>query len=413
MSIGNKETKSVEGLLTFLGERPAVFDVGSNKGQWTDIILNRFGDNCELHLFEPNKILLDYCRIKYEYKTNVTYNEVAAYKENTTLKFHYFENFNNELSSIYKGNDWEQLPMKVKDVTAFKIDTYCNAHSIYYIDYLKVDCEGSDPCVLQGAIGLMKGNKIGIIQIEYGEHYKRGNHSIKEIFDICSETGYSIYRYENNNWNLVEPFEDTWEAEDFFLTKFDIHNYSIKGWNQRFIDNTQDLPKFDFILEVGAFEGLTTKYICDNMLNEGGRCVVVDPLFDYYHSEDNGAHPYFKDQYKRFLRNTYGLPVELIRGKSEDELPKLNAFRYDFIYVDGDHRAEEIYHDCVWAFAITKTGGYILIDDVNTWAEPTREAVYKFLNKFRPNLEIVIESYQVLIKKLGDQYTELTYEYYK
>ena len=136
MAIGNKENNSVLGLLTFLNERPIVFDVGANKGQWADIILDRFGDNCDLHLFEPNRKLLNYCDIKYEYKTNITYNEFAAYKEDTTLDFFYFENFNNELSSIYESSDWEGLPMQTRKVPAVKISSYCQYKNIPYIDYI-------------------------------------------------------------------------------------------------------------------------------------------------------------------------------------------------------------------------------------------------------------------------------------
>ena len=73
MSIGVKENKSVTGVLTFLGDNPTVIDVGSNKGQWADIILNRFGDNCNIHLLEPNEMLLNYTRIKYEYNKNINY----------------------------------------------------------------------------------------------------------------------------------------------------------------------------------------------------------------------------------------------------------------------------------------------------------------------------------------------------
>lgn len=414
MSIGVKENKSVEGLLTFLGECPIVFDIGSNKGQWTDIILNRFEDNCRVWLFEPNKKLLSFTEIKYEYRTNIIYNELAGYKECKQVEFYYFDNFNNELSSLYEGIGWEDtLPMKVKDVTAVRIDSYCQLGVIPYIDYLKIDAEGSDIDVILGCSELMKENKIGIIQFEYGEHYKRANHSIKEVFNICKETGYNIYRYEKENWNLVEEFEDTWEAEDFFITKFDIHNYSVGGWNNHFKISTAGLDKFGLVCEIGSFEGLTTKYICENLLEDGGRVIAIDPLLDVYFEGDNGNHPYFKDQYQRFLRNTWGLPIELYRDNSENVLPEFNALRFDFTFIDGNHWPPHPYNDAVWVFAETKIGGFILFDDYDLWNETTKENIDKFLSEFEGSYEVVSKGYQILIKKTEDKYNSITQDYYK
>ena len=139
MSIGIKENKSVSGLLSFLNGGPIIFDIGSNKGDWTDIALDWYKGDCILHLFEPNLKLLSFTEIKYEYQKNVHYNGIAAYKEDTELDFHYFENYNNELSSIYKGDDWADLPMKTRKVKAIKIDTYCKKNNIKYIDYKDVE----------------------------------------------------------------------------------------------------------------------------------------------------------------------------------------------------------------------------------------------------------------------------------
>lgn len=413
MSIGSKEIQSVEGVLTFLNEKPVVFDIGANKGVWANIILNRFGDNCDIHLFEPNKMLLDYCRIQYEYKQNITYNEVAAYKENTTLKFHYFENFNNELSSIYKGEDWEDLPVKEREVKAFKIDTYCSAHNIEYIDYLKIDAEGSDVDVLEGSLGMLKAGKIGVVQIEYGGHYPRANRTFNEVFKMVEGTGYNVYYWSGLNYVKVDRsnFVEDFRAEDFFITKFNIPDYSF-GWNKQFKLNTAGM-EFEFVMEVGAFEGLTTKYICENLLKEGGRIICVDPLEEYYIKEDTEHTEMFKGQYQRFLRNTYGLPVELIRKESAVAIPELNAFRFDLIYVDGNHTFNSVYFDACWSFAVCKIDGYILFDDYDLWKQETKDGIDKFVAEFGSSFEVIEKSYQLLIRKRHNQYNSLTIDYYK
>lgn len=51
------------------------------------------------------------------------------------------------------------------------------------------------------------------------------------------------------------------------------------------------------------------------------------------------------------------------RGRSSGVLPKLARCGFDFIYVDGSHKAEDVYEDAVSCFALCKVGGIIMFDD--------------------------------------------------
>lgn len=412
--ISKEERQAVIDLFPFMGGNPVIFDVGANKGHWADIVLEEFKDDCNLHIVEPNDKLCSFMEIKYEYKKNITYYRLPFYKEATVVPFYYFENFNNELSGIYDGGEkWEGLPVKTKSVQSVTLDSYCDMRSVPKIDYLKIDVEGADVDVLLGAGKMLSENKIGIIQIEYSEHWLRAEYNFSNLKDIADKYGYKIYRYiDGNFWEEKSIMP---EYDNYFLTKYEIHNYSVGGWNANFILNTADLPKMDLVIEIGAMEGMTTKYICEKLLdksNPDSRVIVVDPLYDYYVTDDPRYHPEFRNQYHRFLRNTRGLSVNLYRGESEFELPKLNALRADLVYVDGNHYPDWPYHDLCWAFAITKTGKYILADDYDLWDEGTKASIDKFLNEFAGAYEIVKSNYQILIKKTANRYNRLTQSYY-
>lgn len=401
-----EEKKAVIDLFPFLRERPVVFDIGSNKGHWADVILEEYGYACELHLVEPIEKLLSYTQIKYEYHPNITYYNLVAHSKEGMTDFFYFENYNNEISSIYDGgNEWKGLPKKEKPASCVRIDELYRD----YIDLIKIDCEGADMDVLVGCEKLLKENKIGIIQIEYSKHWERGGHEFHQMYDLAKKYGYKVYRFIGNNFYETNDSDDV-QFDNYYLTKEEIHNHSVGGWNNEFILNTSELPKMDLVLEIGAFEGLTTKYICENLLNEGGRVVVVDPLEDHYVPGDT-EHPYFKGQYPRFKRNTRGLPVELNRGLSQDELPKLNALRFDLVFIDGNHYAPHPYIDACWAFAITKPQGYILFDDY-TWRPETTASIDKFLEEFNGAYDLIIKGYQVLIRKVTNRYNDITQSYY-
>lgn len=409
--IGVEEKEAILRLTPFLGEHPVIFDCGSNKGHFAELVLSELKENCQLHLFEPTKMLLDYTRIKFEYDKNIIYNQLGVSDKQGKKSFYYFENYNNEISSLYPDKEgWKDFPMKEGEIYVTSIDKYCTLRSIHGIDFLKLDIEGSESEAISGCSDMIKADKIKIIQVEYGGHYVRANKTFQGIIDFVTPLGYKIYKYSGSNFCELTDFKEDYTAENYYITKYEIRNHSI-GWDKEFIINTAYLPKCDMVLEVGAFEGLTTKYICENLLNEGGRVNVVDPLTDEY-IEGDTEHPYFRNQYQRFLGNTRGLNLNLYRGKSEDELPKLNALRHDLCYIDGNHNEENVYFDLCWCFAITKVDGYLLADDYE-WREETKRGIDRFLNEFAGSLEIIEKSYQVLIQKKANQYNKLTYEYYK
>jgi len=404
MAIGKEEVDLVSGLFSFLSVKPIIFDAGSNKGCWADIMLKEYGDNCTIHLFEPNKMLLDYTRIKYEYRKNIVYNEIAISLYEGEKDFYYFENFNNELSSLYKQDWWEkELPMKVGVVKTTSIDKYCQDNGIKYVDYLKIDCEGGDVEVFASAIRFLKEEKIRFIQIEYGGHYQTSKKKFLDVIGIANAMQYQVYSYDGNNYNEVkkETFQEDYHYENYIITKEEIHNYTV-GWDREFIESTKDLGKFDFVLEVGCAEGLTSKYICENLLENNGRMIAVDPLKDVYREGHEDYYTFFKQQYQRFVRNTRGLPIELFREDSRKVLPRFHAFRFSLCYIDGDHSEEVVYRDAVNCFPITKLGGYILFDDWDNWSKETKRGIDTFLMEYETKYEIIKSGYQLLIKKTND-----------
>ena len=147
-------------------------------------------------------------------------------------------------------------------------------------------------------------------------------------------------------------------------------------WNQEFRNNTAKMQKSALCIEIGCFEGLTSNYICDNLLSDGGLLVCVDPLTDNYFNQhltdvaiaDNGTiYKYYERQYARFVENAghqiHTGKLRLVRDTSENAYPGLiaqYAGQAGLIYIDGDHRAFAVYADAVACFELCKTGGVII-----------------------------------------------------
>lgn len=98
---------------------------------------------------------------------------------------------------------------------------------------------------------------------------------------------------------------------------------------------------------------------------------------------DNGTHggqggPWLPHAEVLFKDNDR---VTLLRADTQamTTLPLIDEKRYDFIYVDGNHSADGVYHDMTLAWAALKPGGMMLVDDykhldtvrqgVNHWIE--------------------------------------------
>jgi len=194
-----------------------------------------------------------------------------------------------------------------------------------------------------------------------------------------------------------------------------------RNWNQEFVNNTNQikLKNQKLCLEIGSFEGLTSNYIVDNILSDDGKLICIDPLTDTYLVENlsendiehnNNGWKYFNGQYDRFIENTKNnlesKKIELYRELSSEALPKLKEKykdKFDFIYIDGDHRDFAVYFDAVNSFEICKPNGYILFDDY-LWEDYsnhkiTKDGIDRFINEYCDKLDVVLNAYQVLIRK--------------
>ena len=395
------ERKAALALFPYFSKAPflnIILDVGSNKGEWAAILVNNVD---EMHLFEPNTKLLNYTAVRFDNLINVAYSDFALYSVTQEMHFYFFTNENNGLSSLIYNQHWVDigLPMQRGKTKAVALDEIWDRN----IDFLKIDVEGADFHVMLGAERLLRERKIKFIQFENSAHLKLTHHSIDDIIDYVNRFRYTVFHFDGINF---VKWKDQ-EAENLYIMDAEF----TQDWNKEFIKNTEFLKgKVKFALEIGAFEGLTTRYICDNLLSPQfcddekqlgtSRMIAIDPLTDEYlpGHEDNNL---FVGQHDRFIRNTRTYPVELMRMTSREAFRKQSFmdYRFDFIYIDGDHREDEVYQDAVSSFEVTRVNGHILFDDY-LWRNETKKGIDKFLREYNGLYDFVVNGYQIMIKKL-------------
>lgn len=242
-----------------------------------------------------------------------------------------------------------------------------------------------------------------LIHVKYGPHFRIAGSKFLEVIKFINSHGYYAYECKAGEFSKLTPenFVEDYRKAAFVISKNEIDScYYTQFWNIDFINNTKNLGKFDLVLEIGSFEGLTTNYICDNLLTPTGKMIAVDPLEDsYLESINKEVNTLFVGQYDRFIKNTKNQPVQLIRKESKEAFAYIKNHQFDFIYVDGDHSKDGVYFDAEESFKLCKKNGYILFDDYK-WSMETQEGIDNFLIEHSNQLTILIKNHQVLIQKM-------------
>lgn len=156
------------------------------------------------------------------------------------------------------------------------------------------------------------------------------------------------------------------------------------------------------ILEIGAFEGRSTCWISDNLLNnDNSRMMVIDTF------EGSSEHTIQQKEdlqnkfFKNIMLSKHPEKTHVIVGSSKDVLPKLiiKNILFDFIYVDGDHSPDGVLNDGILSFILLKKGGVIIFDDYE-WVykgQPVKAGITKFEQLF--GLTPIHSGWQRMYKK--------------
>ena len=136
---------------------------------------------------------------------------------------------------------------------------------------------------------------------------------------------------------------------------------------------------FDFLKEKGLSKTLETGFAYAKSASHivaatRSRHIAIDPFQDHYQNlgianmKALGFAPY----------------LELHEDYSHNVLPKLleHKEKFDFIFIDGDHKFDGIFVDFYYTDLLLEEGGYILLHD--TWMRST-QLLISFIKKNRKN----------------------------
>jgi FkbM family methyltransferase len=188
------------------------FDVGANVGDYSLLLHEVFGDGAQIHSFEPSAKT-------YERLVHNLEGKVNGFRHNfglgdidirTTL---YTNAEGSGLASVYKRKlDHFNIDMNlVEEIEIRSLDSFCRDHKISNILFLKLDVEGHEKKVLDGAKEMIDDGKIDFIQFEFGGTDIDSRTFFRDFYYLLNDR-YKIYRIVKDGIYPVQRYGEVYES---------------------------------------------------------------------------------------------------------------------------------------------------------------------------------------------------------
>lgn len=196
----NGEFKLQEAVIRVAGGEAFLDDVGANIGEWTghllDTVLPSFPNvvTCNLLLVDPSPQAAQELRRRFSGRPNCVVLEVAlgSCESSQPLAADGASPLNRILSTrnssggCSTGISWtpEQETVMVATERLSKVVARVFPPEVV-VDLVKIDAEGMDFDILQGAHDLLGSDRIRVIQFEYNHRWLDWGYSLRDVFEIA------------------------------------------------------------------------------------------------------------------------------------------------------------------------------------------------------------------------------------
>ena len=186
------QTNGERWLLTLLGDKPVVFDVGFHDGASTAEVL-RARPLGRVVAFDPSQFALRCYESKFSADERVTFESIGLSNLPGELAFYDYDNMCN---SLVPRKESLELPT-VYRVPVATLDNYCGDHDIEHIDFLKIDAEGFDLHVLEGAKEVLSRQVVDIFAFEFASGWCASKRYLWEAAEYVADVPYTLFHLYN------------------------------------------------------------------------------------------------------------------------------------------------------------------------------------------------------------------------
>lgn len=169
-----------------------------------------------------------------------------------------------------------------------------------------------------------------------------------------------------------------------------------------------DASKPHRVLEIGCFEGLSSVFFADHLLDDPtSRLTCVDP----FSTIDSNDHAQFlqNNEEARFdynisiCKNADKIKVHKI---TSDQFFSENTDAFTFIYIDGCHACDYIRRDMENAWKVLEAHGILWMDDYGGGgSDAIKNTMHDFLDQHVGEYRVIHVGYQLAIQKIPSPIT--------
>lgn len=155
-------------VMRFAGTRDIrmVLDVGANTGQ-TSLQLLQYYPHTVIHAFEPVQATFAELLANVAGRTQVKAHPFALGETSGTLEITLQED--SQFNSLRYASEMGPMATEKREkITVSTVDTFCREQKIDKVDLLKIDAQGADLTVVQGAEEMLKSHRIRFVLCEVG-----------------------------------------------------------------------------------------------------------------------------------------------------------------------------------------------------------------------------------------------------
>ena len=181
-----------------------IFDVGCHQGEWSLALSNLTEEN-KIHTFEISNSNFKILEKKLNKNKFINNNYGLSCTDGIIDYKDYGDGSQINTSIIQSGFHDDYSKFNIKKANVKSGDTYCKEKNIKFIDFLKIDTEGSEHLVLQGFSNMLSQNNIRLIQFEYGYANGDAKFLMKDFFNFFMNKNYIVAKLRKKirfeGWN--------------------------------------------------------------------------------------------------------------------------------------------------------------------------------------------------------------------
>jgi FkbM family methyltransferase len=197
-----------------------ILDIGANVGAFCLKLCAysvKINFNSTVIAFEPNPYVLKnlYSNLSFNegLKKSILIEPLGVSNKKEQLEFQWNKKNTGGGRFIVEKKG---LTKSVELINVVKIDDYVKEKSISNISFIKIDVEGFEPFVLQGAMQTIKKFKPNIFIEVSPKWWNKNGFSVKEVLQCFEELNYVFYPLVNEEIGGPEAFNTLLEKKDQF-----------------------------------------------------------------------------------------------------------------------------------------------------------------------------------------------------